>query len=33
VVEGLANYKFTAQQRQEIDRGNALRIMPRLKTI
>jgi 6-methylsalicylate decarboxylase len=33
VVAGLANYKFTAQQRQEIDRGNALRIMPRLKTI
>jgi 6-methylsalicylate decarboxylase len=30
VLTGLANYKFTARERADIERGNALRIMPGL---
>lgn len=33
VVTGLESYTFTAEQRREIDRGNALRIMPRLRAV
>jgi hypothetical protein len=31
VVEGLTAYGFSAAELQAIDRGNALRLMPRLK--
>ena len=33
VKDGLAARSFTAEERMAIDRGNALRIMPKLKTI
>lgn len=33
VVGGLGAYKFSAKERMAIDRGNALRIMPKLKTL
>jgi len=33
VREGLAAREFTQEERMAIDRGNALRIMPKLKTI
>ena len=32
VIDGLAKHGFTAADRSAIDRDNALRLMPRLKT-
>jgi predicted TIM-barrel fold metal-dependent hydrolase len=33
VLTGLANYRFSPGERREIERGNALRILPRLRTV